>query len=79
MRTRQRYPLALKRILQFEQSQEDVFGVIASEAKQSIVRHKQAWIASSLSLLAMTAGGCPYGEEALCAVSGRCCASPGEP
>jgi hypothetical protein len=30
--------------------------VIASEAKQSIYRLAQSWIASSLSLLAMTGG-----------------------
>jgi hypothetical protein len=55
-RTRQRYPAGLKRILQFEGGEEDVFRVIASEAKQSIARQKQDWIASSLTLLAMTVG-----------------------
>jgi hypothetical protein len=31
-----------------------LFAVIASEAKQSIARQAEAWIASSLALLAMT-------------------------
>jgi len=32
--------------------------VIASAAKQSMARHAEAWIASSLSLLAMTVAAC---------------------
>ena len=34
--------------------------VIASEAKQSMSQRAEAWIASSLSLLAMTTVGCNF-------------------
>jgi hypothetical protein len=44
------------RILQFARGAEDSFHVIASEAKQSSF-YAEAWIASSLSLLAMTGEG----------------------
>src|ERR1700710_2226887 len=55
-RTGQRYPPGSERILRFLGYSKNDSSVIASEAKQSIARQKQAWIASSRSLLAMTVG-----------------------
>src|SRR6266480_2138400 len=50
------------------------FHVIASEAKQSISPHEDRWIASSLSLLAMTVASCLKFKSVGAAMRPRCAA-----